>query len=74
MIDIRHLRYFMVIADQRSFTRAAQALNVAQPALSLHVRHMEADLGVPLLVRTCVLRLLRYWWVRWLMPPAALPR
>lgn len=52
MIDIRQLRYFIGIADHRSFTRAAEALNVAQPALSLHVRHMEAELGVPLLLRT----------------------
>lgn len=52
MLDIRQLRYFIAIADQRSFTRAAETLNVAQPALSLHVRHMEAELGVPLLVRT----------------------
>lgn len=52
MIDIRQLRYFTTIADQRSFTRAAEVLNVAQPALSLHVRHMETELGVALLVRT----------------------
>lgn len=52
MLDLRQLRYFTTIADQRSFTRAAEVLNVAQPALSLHVRHMEADLGVALLVRS----------------------
>ena len=52
MIDIRQLRYFVAIAEQGSFSRAANFLHVAQPALSLHVRNMEALLGVPLLHRT----------------------
>ncbi|MFD1881606.1 LysR substrate-binding domain-containing protein [Paracoccus pacificus] len=52
MLDIRQLRYFRAIAEQGSFSRAARVLNVAQPALSLHVRNMEADLGTPLLFRT----------------------
>lgn len=51
-MDMRQLRYFVAIVDAGSFTRAAMMLNIAQPALSLHVRNMEADLGTPLLVRT----------------------
>ncbi|MBN8245694.1 LysR family transcriptional regulator, partial [Nitratireductor aquimarinus] len=51
-MDIRQLRYFVAIAEQGSFSRAAIQLNVAQPALSLHVRNMEADLGVQLLHRS----------------------
>ncbi|MDO5704898.1 MAG: LysR substrate-binding domain-containing protein [Paracoccus sp. (in: a-proteobacteria)] len=52
MIDLRQLRYFVAIVEQGSFSRAANFLHVAQPALSLHVRNMEADLGTPLLYRT----------------------
>ncbi len=51
-MDIRQLRYFVAILEQGSFSRAASTLNVAQPALSLHVRNMEADLGAALLFRT----------------------
>lgn len=51
-MDIRQLRYFVAIAEQGSFSRAAEHLHVAQPALSLHVRNMEADLGVKLLHRS----------------------
>ncbi|RWR34640.1 LysR family transcriptional regulator [Sinirhodobacter populi] len=52
MMDIRQLRYFVAIVEQGSFSRAASFLRVAQPALSLHVRNVEADLGTPLLIRT----------------------
>ena len=51
-MDIRQLRYFLAIVEHGSFSRAAAVLHVAQPALSLHVRNMEADLGTPLLVRS----------------------
>ena len=51
-MDLRQLRYFVAIVQCGSITRASLQLNVAQPALSLHVRNMEADLGVPLLFRT----------------------
>lgn len=51
-MDLRQLRYFVAIAEQGSFSRAAQVLNVAQPALSAHVRNMEADLGMQLLFRS----------------------
>lgn len=51
-MDIRHLRYFVAIVEHGSFTRAAEALRVAQPALSQHVRRMEEDLGLELLWRT----------------------
>jgi LysR family nitrogen assimilation transcriptional regulator len=51
-MDIRHLRYFASIVEQGSFSRAAAALRIAQPALSLHVRNMEANLGTSLLFRS----------------------
>lgn len=50
-MDLRQLRYFVAIVEQGSFSRAASVLNVAQPALSLHVRNMEAHLGTQLLCR-----------------------
>ena len=51
-MDLRQLRYFIAIAEQGSFSKAATLLNVAQPALSLHVRNMEADLNTLLLFRS----------------------
>lgn len=51
-MDLKQLRYFVAIIQCGSITRASMQLNVAQPALSLHIRNMEADLGVPLLFRT----------------------
>ncbi len=50
-MDLRQFRYFLSIVERGSFSRAAEVLNVAQPALSLHVRNMEEDLGVKLLFR-----------------------
>ena len=51
-MDLRQLRYFVAIVEAGSFTKAAASLRVAQPALSLHVRNMEAELGTELLTRT----------------------
>lgn len=51
-VDLRQLRYFVAIVQCGSISRASLQLNIAQPALSLHVRNMEADLGLPLLFRT----------------------
>jgi LysR family nitrogen assimilation transcriptional regulator len=50
-MDLRQLRYFVAIVEHGSFSKAAGALNVAQPALSLHVRNMETALGTDLLFR-----------------------
>lgn len=51
-MELRQLRYFVAIVQCGSISRAALQLNIAQPALSLHIRNMEADLGLPLLFRT----------------------
>jgi LysR family nitrogen assimilation transcriptional regulator len=51
-MDLRQLRYFLAITDLKSFSKAAMALGVAQPALSQHVRRMEEELGVRLLHRS----------------------
>ncbi len=50
-VELRHLRYFVAVADAGSFLKAAHALRVAQPALSRQVQDLERELGVTLLER-----------------------
>jgi LysR family transcriptional regulator, nitrogen assimilation regulatory protein len=51
-MDVRQLRYFGAIAELGSVSAAANRLGVAQPSLSQHVKHLEEELGVTLLVRS----------------------
>ena len=51
-LDIRTLRYFVAVADELSFTRAAERLFVAQQAISRDIRKLEAQLGTTLFDRT----------------------
>jgi len=51
-VELRHLRYFVSVGEQLSFTKAAEKLHLAQPSLTRQIKDLEAEIGVCLLNRT----------------------
>ena len=51
-MELRQLEYFVTVADEQNFTRAAARLHVAQPGVSAQIRQLERELGQQLLDRS----------------------
>ncbi|MCK5924175.1 MAG: LysR family transcriptional regulator, partial [Methylococcales bacterium] len=51
-MELRHIRYFVMAAEEGSISSAAARLNISQPAVSRQIKDLEDELGTPLFLRT----------------------
>jgi DNA-binding transcriptional LysR family regulator len=51
-MELRHLKYFVAVAEELNFARAARRVHIAQPSLTKQIQQLEQELGFPLLYRT----------------------
>ena len=54
-MELRLLRYFLTVAKEQSFTKAAEQLHITQPTLSRQMAAFEEDLGITIILRRCTM-------------------